>query len=944
MPNSFGSTHDNVFLPSKIKIVNLRGRPISFSRKTFLAVAILAATLFLLPSLLKTNRIDYNTQVKPILNKKCISCHGGVKRKAGFSLMTREDALAPTESGLPAIVPGKPDESEFIRRIESHDPEERMPYHEEPLSSEEISILKNWIKQGAEWGLHWAYKPVQQPVVPKTQRRLFGLLPPGKNDWVKNDLDWFVFDRLKKEGLKPSEEADKRTLLRRVSLDLIGMPAPDSLAEQFLNDTSSTAYKRLVDSLLVSPRFGERWASVWLDLARYADTKGYERDAARFIWRYRDWLIRAFNADMPYDQFLTEQLAGDLLPNPSDAQYIATGFHRNTMTNDEGGTDNEEFRVAAVMDRVNTTWEATMGTTFACTQCHGHPYEPFRHEDYYRFMAFFNNTRDEDTWEDYPALRHFTKAADSLKFLELKGWLAGYVSQEKATEIQLFIKTWQPATYGLAADSFTNCELYDTKWLTMRDRAVCRLKNINLEGKNRLIWRYWTNLNSGRWTVRLDKPDGPVLFSTAVKNTKGKREIVPTDFQPVGGVHDLWFYYENPNLKKPEDAGMSFDWFHFTEHFPEKDKKAEADFWQLVRAESAFTPIMLENPKDLARETQVFERGNWLVKGQKVEPGVPRIFPQLPENAPNNRLGLAKWLTDKNHPLTARVMVNRLWEQMFGRGLVETLEDFGSQGIPPTHPELLDWLAWNFSHDYQWSMKRLLREIALSATYRQSSKTSPELLERDPDNRLYARSPRVRLNAEQLRDQVLRVSGLLSEKMYGSGVYPFQPAGVWSSPWNGGSWQQSKGEDQYRRAVYTYWKRSSPYPSMLTFDGVAREVCVARRIRTNTPLQALVTLNDSVYVEAARRFALKISEKSEEKTVEEQISDLYENAVGQPISRPKLESLKKLYATALQTYRRNPAARSEMTGCDPRHDSPEKAALALVANAVFNLDEFVVKN
>ena len=322
---------------------------------------------------------------------------------------------------------------------------------------------------------------------------------------------------------------------------------------------------------------------------------------------------------------------------------------------------------------------------------------------------------------------------------------------------------------------------------------------------------------------------------------------------------------------------------------------------------------------------------------------MPLIFPQLPASAQKNRLDLAQWLTHKKHPLTARVLANRLWEQMFGKGLVETLEDFGSQGIAPTHPELLDWLAWRLMHDYQWSMKSLLREIALSATYRQSSKTTPEALERDPDNYLYARISRVRLSAEQIRDQALRVSGLLSEKMYGTGVMPFQPDGVWQSPWNGASWRQSKGEDQYRRAIYTYWKRSSPYPSALTFDGVAREVCVARRIRTSTPLQALVLLNDFVYVEAARYMALEIREKDREQTIEQQISQLYERAVGQPISTPKLESLKKLYATALQTYRKDPVATTEITGCNPSQDTPETAALVLVANAVFNLDEFIVK-
>jgi hypothetical protein len=597
--------------------------------------------------------------------------------------MTREEALAPTESGRAAIVPGDAAASEFLRRIKSHDPEERMPYQEEPLSGKEISTLKRWIEEGVAWDIHWAYKPVSKPAVPVPGRRFFGLLPPEKNDWVKNDIDWFIADRLEKEGLQPAPQADKAALLRRVSLDLIGMPAPDSLAARFMADTSANAYAQLTDALLASPRFGERWTSVWLDLARYADTKGYERDARRFIWRYRDWLIRALNADMPYDRFLTEQLAGDLLPNPSDDQYLATSFHRNTMTNDEGGTDNEEFRIAAVIDRVNTTWEAVMGTTFACVQCHGHPYEPFTHEEYYRFAAFFNNTRDEDTWEDYPALRHFVNPADSIKLLNLQNRLEKLTVPEKAAEIALFIKTWQPAYYSIAADSFNNCELYDTKWLTMRNHAVCRLKKVDLQNKTKLIWRYWSHLDGGRWTVRLDHPDGPVLFSTAVRNTQGKREIAELSFPPTDGVHDLWFRYDNPRLKKPEDTGMSFDWFHFSGQFP-ADRRAETDFWRLLRAESAFTPVMVENPPGMKRETHVFERGNWMVKGRQVEAGVPAIFSGLPAGTPPDRLGLAHWIVHPDHPLTARVWANRLWEQVFGRGLVETLEDFGSQGATPS--------------------------------------------------------------------------------------------------------------------------------------------------------------------------------------------------------------------------------------------------------------------
>src|SRR5579859_4648077 len=354
--------------------------------------------------------VDFNTQVKPILNKKCIVCHGGVKRQADFSLLFRTDALTKAKSGKLAIIPGDPDHSEMIRRLTLSDPEDRMPYKQAPLSKEEIGVLREWIRQGAHWGDHWAYVPVRPVAPPALKGSFWGLGRAEGNDWVRNDIDYFIYDKLRQVGLRPSTEPDKATLLRRVSLDLTGLPPSASLQRQFFADTSAGAYERAVDTLLGSPHYGERWAGLWLDLARYADTKGYERDDSRSIWRYRDWLIGAFNQDEPYNRFLTEQLAGDLLPDPTDAQLIATAFHRNTMTNDEGGTDNEEFRTAAVLDRVNTTWQALMGTTFACVQCHTHPYDPFVHDEYYQFMAFFNDSRDEDTYADYPLLRFFTGA------------------------------------------------------------------------------------------------------------------------------------------------------------------------------------------------------------------------------------------------------------------------------------------------------------------------------------------------------------------------------------------------------------------------------------------------------------------------------------------------------------------------------------------------------
>src|SRR5450432_4597719 len=463
--------------------------------------------------------IDFNAQVKPIFNKKCITCHGGVRRKSGFSLLFRSEALGKTESGKPAIVPGDPDKSEMIRRIGLKDPEERMPYKHEPLTTEETEILKRWIKEGAKWGDHWAYLPVKRVELPEPKSHFFGLFPASKPDWIKNDIDYFIWDKLQQEKIKPTGESDKATLLRRVSLDITGLPANESTAQSFLNDGSRNAYEKLVDAQLASPHFGERWAAMWMDLARYADTKGYERDDARTIWRYRDWLIKAFNQNKPYDQFLIEQLAGDLLPNPTDDQLIATAFHRNTMTNDEGGTDNEEFRTSAVLDRVNTTWEALMGTTFACVQCHSHPYDPFSHDEYYKFMAFFNNTRDEDTYADYPLLRSFNDSMQNEKN-KLNEWLQHYASPAQTKEINTFLKTWQPAYNSLTCDSFINSELADTKWLALRDHAQCRLKNVELQKKDQLIFRYQAMATDGVWKIHIDSPKGPTIATVPLQKTK----------------------------------------------------------------------------------------------------------------------------------------------------------------------------------------------------------------------------------------------------------------------------------------------------------------------------------------------------------------------------------------------------------------------------------------
>lgn len=914
---------------------------ISKMRWTIIVLILVAACFSFIVS---GHQVDYNTEIKPIFNKKCISCHGGVKRQSGFSLLFRSEALAVNKSGKPAIIPGDPSNSELIKRLTLQDPEERMPYKHPPLTSEEISTLKKWIKQGAEWGDHWAYLPVVRTEVPSVNNWFFGTT--GGGSWVKNDIDHFIYQRMREFGLKPSAEADKATLLRRVSLDITGLPASAQTAAKFMNDNSAEAYDRLVDALLSSSHYGERWTAMWMDLARYADTKGYERDDWRSIWRYRDWLIQAFNDNKPYDQFLTEQLAGDLLPNPTDAQFIATAFHRNSMTNDEGGTDNEEFRTAAVIDRVNTTWETIMGTTFACVQCHSHPYDPFRHEEYYQFMAFFNNTRDEDTYDDYPLLKEF-HAEDSVKFIRFRNWLHEQ-APEREKELVGFVKTGQPAINSIAADQLVNAALTDTKWLVLRNQAKARIPKVDFQNHRQLLYRFKSWKPGGRWEIRFDKPDGELVSAVSVADSKGAWKIATLTLPASTGARDIYFTYRNPALSGAEETGMQFDWFFVTDPFPGKGKPGYDSAYQyfndlIVSRKATITPIMIENPASLFRPTHMFERGNWLVKGKQVTPGVPKSLGGLPAGAPKNRLGMARWITDKKNPLTARTIVNRIWEQFFGQGIVETLEDLGTQGSPPTHRELLDHLSWKLMHTYDWDLKKLMKEIVLSATYRQDSRLDKTALEKDPFNKYYARGARVRLSAEQMRDQVLAVSGLLCEKMYGPGVFPYQPEGIWMSPWNGGSWKKSDSCDQYRRALYTYWKRSAPYPSMITFDGTSHEVCTARRIRTNTPLQSLTTLNDSAYIEASQYFAYRMQAEGGGE-LRSQINKGYELAMNKPISSGKLQVLEQLYLTAYKRYRTDDEKMRLMAGIRKEKQSPATAALVVVAGAMMNLDEFITKN
>ncbi|NND06395.1 MAG: DUF1553 domain-containing protein [Saprospiraceae bacterium] len=740
------------------------------------------------------NNIDFNTQVRPILNKKCMTCHGGIRQKGGLSFLFRESALDSLTSGDFAIVPGSANKSTVIERINERDPELRMPPEGSPLDPNEISILTNWIKQGAQWQDHWAY------VAPNPS-----LEPPELSEKKgKRDLDKFVLNRLRAEGLTLSEEASKPTLLRRVSLDLIGLPPPESLANKFLDDASEDAFENLVDSLLASLHFGERWASFWLDLARYADSQGYQKDNLRpTMWMYRDWVIDAFNQDMPFDSFTIYQLAGDLLTRPNEDQLLATAFHRNTMSNDEGGTDDEEFRVAAVLDRVNTTYEVWQGTTMGCVQCHSHPYDPIRHEEYYRAYALFNNTQDRDHTSDEPKMELLSSPQRTLK-----------------TD-------------------------------------------------------YWKQIE--------------LLRETGDTIGKTYEEMVNA------------FMAINP-LK---------------------------------------VPVMRELPLDSSRTSHVFVRGNWLVHGEEVQPGVPEALGQPQSRHPTDRLELAQWLVHSKNPLTGRVMVNRFWEQLFGRGLVETLEDFGSQGSVPIHQELLDWLAIQFSDEHRWSVKSLLKQIVMSATYRQTSKISPQLYQMDPYNTLLARGPRVRLSAEQIRDQALSVSGLLNGRVYGPSVMPPQPEGVWNVIRHVKGWQTSfEPENQNRRAIYTFWRRVSPYPSMISFDATSRELCVSRRIRTNTPLQAFVTLNDPVFFGAAQSLATRMLENSDD--VLNQISFGFQQTLFREPTHLELETMQSLFRHSLDLYGDTPIEVSKITD-GIGEESPSMAALINIASAILNLDETITK-
>jgi mono/diheme cytochrome c family protein len=939
--------------------------------------------------------VDFNRDIRPIFNANCMACHGGVKQASNVSFSYREQALGKGKSGRPTVVPGNPQASELIARVTAKDTDVRMPLNAAPLTEKQIGLLRQWIKEGAPWSDYWAFVP------PKPQA-----LPAVRNaHWARQPLDRFILARLEKEKLAPSPEADKAELLRRVSLDLTGMPPTPQEQAAFLADASANAYEKQVDRLLASPRYGERWASMWLDVARYGDSKGFEKDKSRTVWPYRDWVIDAFNRNMPFDQFVIRQLAGDELPNPGIDDMIATSFHRQTQANDEGGTDDEEFRISAVMDRASTTWSALNGVSFNCVQCHSHPYDPIRHNEYYKFMAFFNTQRDADIAfdnarpDDWPILDVPTDKARYGEAYRLQRHIhatrAKLVAASRAAEADP--KQWRslPIQQAGISEALAIKALLDKAQLKAGgpkkgddDKRAKRIEQLqkDLVRAEAHPPEASLQIKGGMAQSKGTVPRNTVFELTAPFNvtalTALKIEVPPANageaahspekgfivnhvdawvVRPDGGMDKIAIRLMAPDAvdslignvaremkasgkaktkgyqkdksgrpvvmekqaadkdAKPRDpdavmtsvaasSGLLADpSLFFTRwvvavpdaplHLPAGTKlklqltqteavnqtngaaprmrlatsndarwtalahdagtaKAFADLEQmdhdLAAIPSVEVPVMAEEAGYEKRQTLEYDRGSFLTQiGPNLRPDTPALFPKMPANVRHNRLALAKWFFQPGQPLTARVAVNRYWEQLFGTGIVETQEDFGSAGDLPSHPALLDWLALHFQNDLHWNQKALVREIVTSATYRQSAMASAALREKDPRNRLLARGPQQRLTAEMVRDQAMLASGLLNPQMGGPPVMPAQPDGIWNVVSNNPErWVNATGPDRYRRAVYTFVKRTSLYPSFVTFDAADRTMTTPRRISTNTPLQALVTLNDPVYREA----------------------------------------------------------------------------------------------
>jgi hypothetical protein len=1159
-------------------------------------------------------RINYNRDVSPILSENCYACHGPDhgKRKAGLRLDQRESALATLKSGNHAVVPGDLANSELVRRISTTNQDDRMPPVEsgKSLTPEQIETLREWVKEGATWSGHWAYVKPERPPVPEVKNKA----------WPRNEIDNFVLTRLEKEGLKPSPEADRAKLIRRVSLDLTGLPPTVAEVEDYLYDNSPGAYDKLVDRLLNSPHYGERMGQDWLDLARYADSQGYHHDSHRDIWPWRDWVINAFNHNMPFDQFTIEQLAGDLLPNPTRDQRIATGFQRNEMTTSEGGAMPEEYAVKYVVGRVDTAARVWLGTSLACAECHDHKYDPITQKEYYQFFAYFNTIAENGLDQDINPVPRLTLDTPEQR-AKVEQFTKEIAALEKAHETLLNAPNpeqahaqadWEKKLRENAVTSWTVLEPValsssggatlskllddsvrasgpnpdkDIYEVTLRT-SLANITGLRLEalpyenaGEGNQLGRGEKGefllsrldvearaVSTGEATATLDRPQLGHWYALGPFKASSPSEAFEKNFGPESGVdlakvdsdgkvkwteHSEWqdgephklegensasYLYRTVTVREPRwarmflgsDDGLQVWWngrrilakdvaralapdqdelvvriapgenklllkvnnrqgssgFYFrllpdpvlehrvefaaaaadynqSEHnirgaldedeasgwgtggespeaagphnayfrgydpigFPggtelkvrlrfesDKPKRALARFRIAVTSSTGLTEFMnlpdpiraslikgdeqqtasqkqalqryyrqtfvpevqelsklLETQRkakqeyvaqipvtmvmqemEKPRDTFLLVRGNFAQHGEKVAPGVPKAIFPMPPDYPKNRLGLAKWLVNPDNPLVSRVTVNHFWQHYFGNGLVKTAEDFGSQGDWPSHPALLDWLATEFIRTH-WDVRAMQRLIVTSATYRQSSVVTPEELQRDPDNRLLSHYPHLRLEAEEIRDTALAVSGLLNPQIGGPSVYPYQPPGLWEAVAfeNTRKYEQSQGAENYRRGIYTYWRRSIPYPSLITFDAPTRETCTVKRPRTNTPLQALTLMNDPVYVEASRAFGQRIMREGGS-TLDSRLDYAFWTCLGRPPRTAEKSLLERAYQEHLEAFEhdRVGAAKLIHVGASTPPvdlDICELATWTLISTTLLNLDETITK-
>ena len=1032
--------------------------------------------------------IKFNRDVRPILSSKCFHCHGPSEksRKANLRLDLKESAFS-DRKGVRAVVGGKPKSSELWHRIMENDPEEIMPPPEakKALSKDEKDILTKWIEQGAQWEGHWSFLPINKPATPKVKNA----------NWPSNPIDHFVLSRLESLGMQPSSEAERRTLIRRLTFDLTGLPPTLEEVKAFLADKSERSYEKVVDRLLAGDAYAERMALIWMDAARYGDTSVFHDDGPRTMWPWRDWVLRAYRDNMPFDRFSIEQLAGDLLPEATMQQKIASGFNRNHATTDEGGAIAEEFRVEYVVDRVKTTGNVWMGLTLECAQCHEHKYDPISQEEYYQFYAFYNNNADpgmQTRRGNQAPVVNVTNPDNEKKAtaIEDKKKELGIKLEARKKEAKKPFEQWAEEQFlevaekgkkklieptGLIAhlplDSFEKNLTKDLVRKKGENRLHGKAKavpsaryggGLKIEGNgfveikdfgdlewNRPFsygcWIKTPNANQGGAIIgKMDEgasfrgydlwiqngqPSAHVISKWQENAVKivGKKKIAANKWQHVfftyngsGSAAGSAIYLNGEKLahnveadglnasivtKKPLRLGRRFNssfvngmeiddvrfydreltdvevkalagsdpigpllalaptertetqtkvlFEHYLQSLDQAYKgliderrKLDGELAVLNKSSGVNTMIMADNAANKMRKTYLLMRGNYSSpdKSAEIQPDTPKFLPAMTKGLPKTRLGMAKWLMDPLHPLTSRVTANRHWQTIFGRGIVDSPSDFGSQGSWPSHPDLLDWLAADLREN-GWNVKRAIKQMVMSATYRQSSVVSEKHLSRDPENRLLGRAPRFRLMGEFVRDNALSVSGLLKAQFGGPGVKPYQPPGLWVevSLSGGRRFARDQGDKLYRRSMYTYWKRSSPQPALMAFDTPTREKCVLQRQRTNTPMQALVTLNDEQFVEAARHFAKRIL-KSNEKDFNSRLDYAFELATARPADDLRRAVLKKAHDQQLAIFQKEPDRATKLLSVgeskrDETIDAGSHAAWTIVASMILNLDE-----